>query len=259
MRNLNICLAQAELVWEDSAENCRELGTQLSGIGANTDLVVLPEMFSTGFSMNTKTIAEPVNGPGQQWLQHQARHLDTAVTGSLSVRDGENTYNRLFFNYADGQAAIYDKKHLFRMAGEHERYAAGSQRIIVELAGWRICPLVCYDLRFPVWCRNRNDYDLLLFVANWPERRRQHWRQLLIARAIENQAYVVGVNRVGTDGNGVAYSGDSLVVSPLGEILLDCGADRGLFTAALEAETLQHYRARFPCHMDADNFTLLND
>ncbi len=256
MQNLNVCLVQAELVWENSTENCRELGNQLVQVSPKTDLVVLPEMFSTGFSMNVKTIAEPVDGPGQKWLGEQATALNSALTGSLSVKDGEATYNRLFFNYPDGQVAQYDKKHLFRMAGEHQRYAAGEDRLIVELAGWRICPLVCYDLRFPVWCRNRQDYDLLIFVANWPKRRRMHWRQLLIARAIENQAYVIGVNRVGTDGNGVDYSGDSLVISPTGELLVDCRDQSGLFSAELDAEALQSYREKFPCHMDADEFTL---
>ncbi|MFT5483909.1 MAG: omega-amidase [Halieaceae bacterium] len=257
MQNLKVAMAQTELVWENPEENCRQLENRFRQLEAGTQLLVLPEMFSTGFSMNVKTIAEPLAGPGQQWMKEQARLHDTAITGSLSVDTGEKTFNRLFFNYPDGRIQSYDKKHLFRMAGEHKRYAAGQQRLIVDLAGWRICPLVCYDLRFPVWSRNRQDYDLLIYVANWPKRRRSHWRQLLIARAIENQAYVIGVNRIGTDGNGVKYSGDSLIISPTGELLVDGASEDGIFSAELDGDALMTYREKFPCHLDADDFTVV--
>jgi predicted amidohydrolase len=187
----------------------------------------------------------------------QASAHNFAITGSLAVRSGGDVFNRLLFVTPDGGVYQYDKRHLFRMSGEDRHYAAGGQRLIVNWRDWRICPMICYDLRFPVWTRNRDDYDLLIFVANWPAKRSFHWRQLLLARAIENQSYCVGLNRVGSDGNNIDYSGDSLVLAADGQVLVDCKAESGAFSANLDAAAMNEYRRKFPCHMDGDEFRLV--
>jgi predicted amidohydrolase len=246
---------QCELVWEQPADNRRLIGEMMEQLEVATDLIVLPEMFTTGFSMNALANAEQPLGPTEQWLLEMAGKLDCAITGSIAVREGDNVYNRMLFATPAG-IDHYDKRHLFRMAGEHKRYAAGEERVIVPWRDWRINLQVCYDLRFPVFSRNREDYDLLLYVANWPAVRRTHWRQLLIARAIENQACVVGVNRVGADARGLDYSGDSLAIAGDGEILLDAQAAIGTYQVVLDSSALQDYREHFPCHLDSDEFDL---
>lgn len=255
---MRVSLVQAALVWEDPAANRAHLGRLVAPLAGATDLVVLPEAFTTGFSLRGARFAEPPAGPTSSWLGETSRHLGAPVCGSLFVRDGDRVHNRLLWVEPDGTRHRYDKRHLFRMGGEHEAYTPGTEVVIVPTRGVRVCPLVCYDLRFPVWSRRRPtlDYDVLLYVANWPAARRHAWRQLLIARAIENAACVVGVNRVGVDGQGVAHAGDSLAVDPQGTVIADLGTDEAVCTVSLDLEALSHWRERFPVHLDADPFTL---
>jgi len=255
MRNLNVSLIQCELAWEQPEDNRRQIGEIIGGFKSPTDLVVLPEMFTTGFSMNALGNAEEPGGATEQWMSQLARQHDCAVTGSIAVHVTQGVYNRMLFATPEG-VTLYDKRHLFRMAGEHERYLPGTERVIVKWRDWRILLQVCYDLRFPVFSRNREDYDLVLYVANWPARRRYHWRQLLIARAIENLACVVGVNRIGADAKGLDYSGDSLVIAADGKILLDAESKNGAAHAVLDGAALLQYRESFPCQLDADGFQL---
>ncbi len=255
MQDLNVTLVQRELAWESPADNRAGIEAALSEAAPDTDLVVLPEMFTTGFSMNALANAEQAGGTTQQWMQGLAQTLDCAVTGSIAVAAGDTVFNRMLF-VTPTSSASYDKRHLFRMAGEHKRYGAGDARVVVPWRGWRILLQVCYDLRFPVFSRNRDDYDLALYVANWPDSRRQHWRALLVARAIENQACVVGVNRVGADANGLDYAGDSLAVAADGALLADLEDRRELRTVSLSGTQLVNYRERFPFAADADPFTL---
>jgi predicted amidohydrolase len=260
VRDLKLALVQDELDWEDPPANRDRFELALEDLPRDIDLVVLPEMFTTGFSMDAEGVAEDDAATTLPWLQALAAEHDAAITGSLAVREGGQVYNRLLFVTPDGDCRHYDKRHLFRMSGEHKHYAAGRDKLVVEWRDWRICPMVCYDLRFPVWMRNRDSghdaYDLLLVVANWPAKRRYHWRQLLIARAIENQSCCIGLNRIGSDGNGLDYSGDSLVVASDGELLLDCEDRAGLFTATLDATAMNTFRAKFPVAKDADTFKL---
>ena len=260
---LRVSLVQGATRWHDAAANRDYYGALVRSLHGQSDLVVLPETFLSGFTNETLGNAETMDGEGVRWLAALAVEAGCVVTGSLVIRDGEKCVNRLVWARPDGSHAIYDKRHLFRMANEHERYAAGSERLIVELKGWRICPLVCYDLRFPVWCRNRYardeqrfDYDLLIFVANWPAPRRHAWSTLLRARAIENLSYCVGLNRVGVDGNDIAYAGDSAILDFLGQPLVELGGQEQVVTATLDPVALGAFRARFPAWMDADTFTL---
>jgi predicted amidohydrolase len=256
MSDLRVTIVQTELAWQDSAANRRMLDEKLRPLAGATDLIVLPEMFTTGFTMTPEQAAEIANGPSIDWLRETAHALKAVVAGSIATRDGEHFYNRLTWMRSDGTSASYDKRHLFRMAREHEHYAAGAKRLIVELNGWRICPMVCYDLRFPVWSRNRQDYDVLLYVANWPARRRYAWQTLLKARAIENLSYCIGVNRVGTDGGGVGHSGDSMALDFLGMPMLPESEQAYIATVTLNRASLDEHRARFPAHLDADRFEL---
>jgi predicted amidohydrolase len=250
-----VTLLQCELAWEAPADNRSQFAAVIAAANPQTDLIVLPEMFTTGFSMNALANAEEPGGPTEQWLLALAREYDCAVTGSIAVRDGGAVYNRLLFATPDA-LHHYDKRHLFRMAGEHQRYAPGSERVIVEWRGWRIKTEVCYDLRFPVFSRNRGDYDLLLNVANWPAPRAAHWRALLPARAIENLACVVGVNRIGRDANGLDYVGDSVAIDARGDYLANLGDRPACETACFSGAALLDYRERFPSHLDADAFSL---
>jgi predicted amidohydrolase len=263
MEPLRISLVQGATRWHDPAGNRDYYGELIAPLAGHTDLVVLPETFTSGFSNDAVDSAEGMDGPGLGWLAAQARGLGCVVTGSVVIRDGDQAFNRLVWMRPDGSFATYDKRHLFRMAGEHERYAGGSRRLVVELLGWRVCPQVCYDLRFPVWLRNRWDvdaqrpeYDLLLFVANWPAPRRGPWRTLLRARAIENLALCAGVNRVGRDGNGIDYAGDSAVIDMVGEPLVELGAQEQVVTVMLDPAPLLAHRERFPAWRDADAFDL---
>jgi predicted amidohydrolase len=257
MQDLKVTLIQPDMHWQSPAEN-RTMYEQLMDQNAsNTDLVVLPEMFSTGFTMDSRTAAEPMGGESCQWLQQQAQRRGVAITGSLAIASGDSYVNRMIFSFPDGGQIFYDKRHLFRMAGEHERYQPGDKRVVVEYRGWRILLQVCYDLRFPVFSRNNNDYDLALYVANWPEPRRQPWRKLLQARAIENLCYVAGVNRVGTDANGHKYSGDSMLVDFKGELLIDHQPGVTFCdTATLSGQSLTQFKEAFPAWLDADSFII---
>ena len=254
MQNLTIALIQQEIVPNNPQLNLTTFAQAMSHL-QGCDLVVLPEVFTTGFCSNARSYAERVDGEAYQWMAQQAQQLQAVITGSLVVREGDNYFNRLVWMRPDGSYAHYDKRHLFRMAGEHERYASGKQRLLVELKGWRILPLVCYDLRFPVWSRNRNDYDLAIYVANWPSARSLHWNRLLQARAIENLSYVVGVNRVGMDEKHQHYSGDSAIYGPAGEVLVH-SQETGAFVFELYPEKLKQYRDSFPAYIDADDFEL---
>jgi predicted amidohydrolase len=254
--NLNIALVQTTLVWQDCQANHAHFGEMLTQ-AQGSDLVILPEMFTTGFSMESETLAEPENGVTSTWLLNQAQRLNAVVTGSVIVRAADGSHrNRLLWARPDGELLHYDKRHLFRMAGEHEHYSAGERQVQFELKGWRIRPLICYDLRFPVWSRSAQDTDLLLYTANWPGARRQHWNRLLPARAIENLCYVAAVNRIGTDGKGFAYTGDSQVLDFQGESLLNIGQADGVFQVSLSADSLAAYRERFPAYLDADEFEI---
>ena len=258
MSTLRVSLVQQPLAWQDAAANRARFEALLQPLAGRTDLVVLPETFTTGFSMEVERIAEPAAGPTTQWLTHLAARLDAAITGSVITLDDGRYYNRLLWASPTGEVRHYDKRHLFRMGREHQHFTAGRAAWSVAWRGFKVCPLVCYDLRFPVYSRRRSelDYDLLLYVANWPAPRADAWRQLLRARAIENQAYVVGVNRVGDDGHGVAYSGDSAAIDFLGRTLAECGAAPALVGVELQQPPLAAFRERFPAHLDADRFTL---
>ena len=257
MQPLTVALMQQELAWHDPATNRRALGTAMSAIGRTVDLIVLPEMFSTGFTMQPEVAHETMKGETVAWMREQAKACNAVVCGSLAMRlDDGRFVNRFLWMRPDDSHVHYDKRHLFRMSGEHEHYVAGGDRVIVELNGWRICPQICYDLRFPVWSRNRADYDLLLYVANWPAARQHAWTTLLQARAIENLAYVVAVNRVGGDANNFAYDGGSTVISPTGETLLSAGTVVSAPVVTIDGATLETYREKFPAWRDADDFSI---
>ena len=262
MQTLRVSLVQGATRWHDPAGNREYYGSLIAPIAGRTDLVVLPETFTSGFSNEAIHNAETMDGPSVAWLREKAKELDAAITGSVQLRAGEGVFNRLLFVTPDGEVRHYDKRHLFRYADEHKRYASGRDKLIVEWKGWRICPLVCYDLRFPVFSRNGHDpqrgfgYDLVLFVANWPAARAHAWRTLLRARAIENLSYCLGVNRVGIDGNQLPYSGDSAVLDYLGQAMADLGAQEQTVTVTLDPAALAAFRQKFPAWMDADAFEL---
>ena len=254
--SLRLTLVQSHLHWEDKNANLRQFEEKLAGLREPTDLIILPEMFTTGFTMNAHSMAEPTNGPALDWMAAQATRLDAVITGSCIVEDAGNYYNRLLWVRPDGTFEQYDKRHLFTLAGEHETYTAGQQRLTVDINGWKAVPLICYDLRFPVWARNTNGYDLLIYVANWPEMRRQAWRTLLSARAIENQAYTIGVNRIGVDGLDYPYTGDSSAFNFAGEELLHTARQEGLYTLSLSYEAQQKFRQKLQFLPDQDDFSI---
>lgn len=259
MEDLKVTIVQTALHWEDIDSNLAMFNKKVEGIApASTDIIVLPEMFTTGFTMNVTAVAETMDGKAIEWMKKTAAEKKCVVTGSLVIKEGEHYYNRLIWMRPDGTFEQYDKRHLFRMGTEDKTYTAGGKRIIVTYKGWRVCPLVCYDLRFPVWSRNNEDYDCLIYVANWPEVRSYPWRQLLIARAIENQAYVVGVNRVGKDGNNMAHSGDSVVLNAKGQPISNTKAnEESVETVTLSIKELEDFRKVFPVALDADRFKIV--
>jgi len=254
---LSVTLIQTSLHWEDARANRSMFSETIEALSEATDLIVLPEMFTTGFSMKAKTLAEPNNGETLEWMQQQAKNTGAAVTGSVIVSENGNYFNRLFFVLPNGNYETYDKKHTFTLANEHRTYTAGGKRLIVDYKGFRICPLICYDLRFPVWARNTEDYDVLIFVANWPAKRIAAWDALLKARAIENMAYCIGVNRVGEDGNGHAYTGHSGVYDVLGASMLETEPEKAFVaTVILEKKHVQKHREHLQFLQDRDHFTL---
>lgn len=254
---LRIAVIQVDLAWENVLKNLDVFSDKLEQIQEDVDLIILPEMFSTGFSMNAEELAEPPGGPAFQWMQKAAQERSTAVTGSVIVEDNGNFYNRLYFIFPDGTYRTYDKRHTFTLAKEDETYTAGDKKLIVDFKGWKICPLICYDLRFPVWSRNTEDYDLLLYVANWPETRIHAWDVLLQARAIENMSWCVGVNRTGKDGNNYQYNGHTAVYDCLGKSLFNTGREIE-FTevVTLDKTSLLETRGKLKFLQDRDNFTI---
>lgn len=239
------------------------LEEKINSIREKTEIILLPEMFTTGFSMQPATLAETMDGPTMQWMKQVAGKKKTIITGSVIIEEEGNYYNRLIWMLPNGRYGVYDKRHRFAYAGEDEHYTAGSRRLIASVKGWKIQLLICYDLRFPVWSRQQGsgtepEYDLLVYVANWPERRVQAWKTLLQARAIENQCFVAGVNRIGDDGNQIHYTGGSRVIDPLGEILYEKDQDEDIFTITLEKTQLQSVREKLPFWKDADHFTILD-
>jgi omega-amidase len=254
---LQVSFFQTELFWENPTANLAMFEEKIAALPHTTDLIVLPEMFSTGFTMNIEKVAEPMNLTTLRWMKQQAAATGAVITGSFIVKENGKFYNRLAWVEPNGSVDVYDKRHLFRMGQEHLYYEAGQQKLIKTLKGWRICPLICYDLRFPVWSRNVDlAYDLLLYVANWPAPRVHVWNTLLQARAIENLSYVVGVNRIGTDGNALAYSGDSAVIDFKGERLFYESNTEAVCQIGLDKELLDAFRSKFPAHLDADRFEI---
>jgi omega-amidase len=262
MSSLTITLIQTQLFWEDKAANLAMLEQKINAIDTATELVVLPEMFSTGFSMKPAQLAETMEGETVSWMKRIAAARKIILTGSVIIEQEGKYYNRLIWMLPNGQYGYYDKRHRFAFAGEDAHYTAGNRRVVAQVNGWRVNLLVCYDLRFPVWARQQlqdgqPEYDLLLYVANWPQRRSHAWQTLLQARAIENQCYVVGLNRVGNDGNDIYHSGDSMVVDPLGQTLYHKADAEEVFTITLQKENLDEVRNKFPFWKDGDSFNLL--
>ncbi|MBX2961645.1 MAG: amidohydrolase [Cyclobacteriaceae bacterium] len=263
MQDLKITLIQADLYWEEIDANLSSFEEKIWQIGQDTDVIVLPEMFTTGFTMNAPKLAEHMNMRTFKWMRQMADQTGALILGSYIVTVHERYYNRLLWMEPGGNYKTYDKRHLFRMAVEHNTYSAGESLLVSTWKGWRICPLICYDLRFPVWSRNTYDitskrlnYDVLIYVANWPTARVDAWDALLKARAIENLSYTVGVNRMGLDGNGIEYSGHSSIFSPKGELMFISEGMEAIRTVELNAHSLQAFRDKFPAHLDADDFSI---
>ncbi len=260
---MKITLIQTHLHWEDRKKNLAHFDSLINSMKEQSDLILLPEMFTTGFSMKPEKVAEE-DGETLNWMKTKAREKNATITGSVAVKDNGNYYNRLFWVEPSGNIKTYDKRHLFRMAKEDEHYTQGTKKITGMIKDWKIRPLVCYDLRFPVWSRNvfnkangNWEFDVLIYVANWPEVRNYPWKQLLIARAIENQCFVVGVNRIGKDGNDFSHSGDSVVINPRGEIISQTKAnEESIETLTLDKHYLDEFRKNFPVGLDADDFEL---
>ncbi len=262
MSTLSITTIQSNLVWEEKSANLRMLEEKINSIEEKTEIVVLPEMFSTGFSMRPEELAETMEGETVEWMKRVSRENAIVLTGSVIIEEEGNYYNRLIWMLPNGQYGHYDKRHLFAYGEEDKHYSGGSKRFIASVKGWKINLLICYDLRFPVWARQQQkesgvEYDVLIYVANWPERRSHAWKTLLCARAIENQCYVVGVNRVGSDANNIYYSGNSLVIDPLGQVLYHMADEEDVNTIILQKELLDEARAKFPFWKDADPFNIL--
>ncbi len=260
MSALTISLIQSDLVWENKAKNLQHFAALLEQIPRESMVVVLPEMFSTGFSMQAQHLAETVDGTTISWLKEMAIQHRKIITGSLIIEENGKYYNRLIWMQPNGVFYHYDKRHLFAFAGEDQYFSSGSSRLIVSVNDWKICLQICYDLRFPVWARQEpkaaNHYDILIYVANWPQRRNLAWRTLLQARAIENQCYVAGVNRIGNDGNDIYHSGDSSLIDPLGNILWHCENEAAIYTYTLHKNELADIRNKFPFLNDGDNFRI---
>lgn len=254
---MKITVVQFDIIWENRAENLDTLSRKIKDVPGGTDILILPEMFTTGFSMNPEALSEPPFSQTFDWMKAVSGKKGYGVCGSYIIKEGENYFNRWVFVSPEGLIVNYDKRHLFVQSGENKLFSPGKERVVFNFRGVNICPSICYDLRFPVWSRNRNDYDLLINAANWPESRRDVWLTLLRARAIENQCYVAGVNRTGADGTGIKYCGDSLVIGPKGEILASAGiGEECLITFDISMNELKGFREKFPVLQDADKFTL---
>ncbi len=260
MQPLTITLIQTDLHWENKAANLLMLEKKIKSIDTKTELVILPEMFSTGFSMKPELLAETMEDETVNWMKRMAAEMKIVLTGSIIIKEEENYYNRLVWVLPNGQIGYYDKRHLFGFANEHEHYQAGNKRFVAQVNGWKINLQICYDLRFPVWARQAkaDEYDVIIYIANWPERRSHAWKTLLCARAIENQSYVVGVNRVGNDGNDIYHSGNSMVLDPMGQVLYHKSDEEDVYTFSLEKSILHDIRNKFPFLKDADQFNISN-
>lgn len=254
---LKVTLIQSDLIWENPKQNRINFEKRIASISENVDLIVLPEMFTTGFTMNAESVAETMQGETVKWMKQMAFNYDTAIVGSIVISESQKFYNRLLFIESSGVVSYYDKRHTFTLAGEDKVYAKGTERIIVNYKGWKICPLVCYDLRFPVWARNTDNYDVLLYVANWPKPRVSAWDALLKARAIENMSYCIGVNRVGVDGLNIEYSGHSAVYNVLGQEMPAIKSTKEQTeTVVLQKQHIKKYRSDLKFLDDRDEFTL---
>ena len=261
MSSLTLTIIQTDLVFENKAANLERLKTKIEQIEQRTEIVVLPEMFTTGFSMQPALFAETMEGETVQWMKEIAETNKIIVTGSIIIEADGHYFNRLIWMLPNGQLGYYDKRHLFAFGEEDKHYTAGNKRLIASVKGWKINLLICYDLRFPVWSRQQytekdTEFDLLIYVANWPERRSHAWKTLLCARAIENQCYVAGVNRVGKDNKNIYHSGNSLIIDPLGQVLYHMADEEDVFTITLQKEDLDKARTQFPFWKDADDFTI---
>ncbi|MBN2520181.1 MAG: amidohydrolase [Bacteroidales bacterium] len=258
MDKLKVALFQIDINWEKKDENLKKISKIFKKINNDIDLIILPEMFTTGFTMNTLENAEDMNGITINWMKQYSKETNSLIIGSIIINENKKYYNRLICSFPDGNMNYYDKKHLFRMSNENKHYTSGNKKLIIEFKGWNMCPMICYDLRFPVWSRNTDSYDLLIYIANWPEKRRDHWIKLLFARAIENQSYVIGLNRIGTDGNGINYSGDSIIINPKGELLNKVITQKEkIIYATLSKKEIIDYKKSFPVYSDADRFRLI--
>lgn len=260
MEPIKITIFQAYIFWENIEKNLQNLTLRISNLKEKTDLIILPEMFNTGFSMNVEKCAERMDGKTMRWLFHTSKTFNCVVAGSLAIEEDGSYYNRFVWMSPDGSYVYYDKRHLFDLGStsESESFTAGSERIILNVKGWKICPMICYDLRFPVWSRNQEEgYDLLVYTANWPDKRSAHWRALIPARAIENLSYVIGVNRVGHDGNEIYYSGGSMCISPVGDVVYYKPEDEDLYTFTLNPKDLIQAREGFPFLKDADKYSII--
>ena len=256
---LNVVGIQADLVWENPQENLDFFEVQINSLPSKTDLVVLPEMFTTGFTMHPKKVRETMNGKSVLWMQKMATKHQIAITGSLVIEDEKKFYNRLVFVHPSGKIETYNKRHSFTLAGENKVYTSGNEKLIIDYKGWKICPLICYDLRFPVWARNTENYDLLIYMANWPVKRIKAWDALLKARAIENMSYVIGVNRTGLDANDYEYSGNSLIVDYLGEVLSSLDLYKiGIISAKIDKSNQEKTRQSLGFLNDKDSFSIVD-
>ncbi|MFZ4413804.1 MAG: amidohydrolase [Bacteroidales bacterium] len=262
MKDLKITIIQSDLVWENPTQNLANFGLKIAGITENPDIIVLPEMFNTAFSINPAKCAETMDGISVSWMKSQATANQCVITGSILINENGKYFNRLIWMQADGEYFTYDKRHLFRMSEEFNIFNEGHQRSIVECKGWRINLNICYDLRFPVWSRNTYkdgayEYDLMIYVANWPSIRSSIWQTLLKARAIENQSYVIGVNRVGTDGHGAPHSGDSMIIDPIGNLILQASAsNEEIHTLVISRDFISDFRKNFTAGLDWDDFKI---
>lgn len=257
---LNVALIQSDLIWENPEENRNHFESKIEAISEAVDLIILPEMFTSGFTMNAEAVAETMDGKTLNWLKHLASKNNTAITGSLVISENNNFYNRLVFVHPNGKIDTYDKRHTFTLAGEHKIYTAGESKSIINYNGWKICPLICYDLRFPVWARNTEDYDVLLYVANWPKPRINAWDALLKARAIENMSYCIGVNRVGLDATGHEYPGHSACYDVLGEKVISFEPNEtNVKLITLEKSPIDKYRNKLNFLNDRDDFAILKE
>ncbi|NND06296.1 MAG: amidohydrolase [Saprospiraceae bacterium] len=253
---LHLSLVQFDIQWEQSALNLRTLERMIEQEQPDTDLILLPEMFTTGFTMNAKAMAQPMDGETVTWMQTIASRFHAAVAGSVIIEEGGQYYNRFIWMEEEGIKGCYDKRHLFTLAGEDQVYQAGAKRLMLEFKGWKFCPFICYDLRFPVWSRVNREIDVLIYVANWPDKRTRAWSQLLIGRAIENQAYVLGLNRIGWDGNQHHYDGASSVIDGLGNVILEAFDTSGIHSATLDPISHEITRRDLPFLDDADSFKI---